>query len=85
MSKILTVASQYTVYEIEEDSLEVFGGGMVTVPPQIVLEMMVLQNRAKRVGVINTLSFDSSLVSREDDEEEDYEGDPPEGEGPWMT
>lgn len=82
MGSFISVASQYTIYEIEEGVAEVIGSGHLTQPPQIVLEVLVANGKAKRVGTVGTLNLENFTVMEDDDDDDDDE--PEEGAGPWL-
>ena len=82
MTKIVTVASQYTIYEVPDEAFEVLSGGELAAPPQIVLETLVLNGQAVRIGKVSTLTMDASELPEYLEEREDE--DPPEGAGPWA-
>ena len=77
----MSVASQYTIYEVPDEAFELLSNGTIALPPSIVLETLVLNGMVKRVGTVGTLT-----MSTEDLDEvlEDEDEDPPEGEGPWL-
>ena len=79
MSKIITVPSQYTIYEVPDETFEVLPIGMKATPPQIVLEVMVMNGQAKRIGTVGTLTMNV------EDAESMMDDDPPDGSGPWLT
>lgn len=82
MGKIVSVASQYTIYEVPDDAFELLSNGITALPPAIVLETLVLNGKAVRVGTVGTLTMGLDEMPEEFDTE-DME-DPPEGEGPWL-
>jgi hypothetical protein len=79
MSKIISVATSYTMYEVEDNIFEILSGGDLVQPAAIVLEVMAMNNQARRVGMVSTATPDGGL-----DEPTD-EDDPAEGEGPWLS
>jgi hypothetical protein len=83
MSKIISVASQYTLYEVEDNIFELLSGGDLVQPAAVVLDVMTMNGQAKRIGVISTgpLVGDENPFSTEDSEDDE---EPAEGEGPWL-
>ena len=79
MSKYISVASHYMIYEVPDETFEVLPTGMKTSPSYLVLETMVLNGQAKRIGSVGMaeVGLDGPDII-EDDEE------PPEGMGPWL-
>ena len=82
MGKFITVPSSYVLYEVEDDVFQVISSGSLTLPPQVVLELMVVNGQAKRLGKIETLNLES--FSEEEESEEDDDEEPEEGKGPWL-
>ena len=82
MSRYVTVPSQYVIYELPDEAFEILPNGMKAVPAQIVLEVMVFNGQAKRVGTVGMPMID---ITDEDESLEDGEEDPPEGAGPWVS
>lgn len=81
MGKIVSVASQFTMYDVPEDTFELLPDMSIGQPPGIVLETLVLNGLATRIGTVGTLTMTMDELSEqfEDDGE-----DPPEGAGPWL-
>jgi len=82
MAKYITVPTQYAIYEVPDEAFELLGTGMKMTPPQIVLEVLVMQGAAKRMGTVGTLTMDINSIEQEFDEDND---EPEEGEGPWLA
>ena len=78
MSSIISVASEYTMYEVEDDAFEMLHNGNLAYPPQIAMEVLVINGKARRIAKVSTLSLEQFSVIAEDDEE------PEEGDGPWL-
>jgi hypothetical protein len=76
MTKYISVADSYSIYEVEDEAFELLPGYLRLQPPQVVLEVLMLGGHAKRVATVGT----PSAPMMEEDEDED----PPEGEGPWV-
>lgn len=83
MSKYITVASQYTIYEVDDEAFELLPSGLKMNPPQIVLETMALSGHVKRIGTVGTLTM--NVEDAEEFFNQDNDEDPPEGSGPWLT
>jgi hypothetical protein len=79
MSRIITVPSTYVVYEIEDDVSEMLPSYKHVAPPFVVLEVLVFEGKAKRLGSVASASFAGEAGAGSEEEEE-----PPEGEGPWL-
>ena len=84
MSKFITVPSQYTIYEVTEEAAELLPMGIKITPPQIVLEVLVMNGNAKRVGTVGTLTMNIESASDMLSDSEGEDEDPPEGSGPWL-
>lgn len=81
MSKFISVPSAYVLYQVEDDVFQMITGSNLSMPPQVVLELMVMNGQAKRVGVVGTLELNQNAVEEEEEEDEE----PPEGQGPWLS
>lgn len=79
MSKYISVASHYTIYEVPDETFEVLPTGMKTSPSYLVLELMVANGQAKRVGNVGMSPMEFEEILEEEGDE-----DPPEGMGPWL-
>lgn len=85
MTKQLSVPVAWAIYEVPDDFVNMMSSGIVSSPPHVLLEVMVLQGQAKRLAVINSIaSYDASLGDQEDasglwdvpgEEDEEDEGD----------
>ena len=85
MSKFISVATQYAIYEVPDETFDVLPQGMKGNPPQIVLELMAMQGQARRLGTVSTLSMDMAeaqeFFESQDEDDEDESGE----EHPWIT
>jgi hypothetical protein len=80
--KYISVPVSYAIYEVEDDMIHLEPNGATSLPPHVVLEVMVLNGKAKRVVQIGSVMINPELV--EDSEEEEHEDDDEEGEVPWV-
>jgi len=98
MSKLITVPTAWAVYKVPDEVMAIFGAGAISLPPQMVLESLVMNGLAKRVAVTSPFEFvrsdsdeDQVWSSSEDGpkeliEDEDAEEDEQEGEsGLWYN
>ena len=81
MSKYISVATEYTLYEVPDDAMELLASGVVAQPPAIVLELMLINGKAKKVGSISTVLVPSEAVyANDDDDDSEEEGN----DSPWV-
>jgi len=76
MTKYISVAESFAIYEVQDDVFEIISGGTLIQPPQVVLEVLTLSGVAKKMGSVGVVDN----IEHEDGEE----SEPPEGEGPWV-
>jgi hypothetical protein len=81
--KYISVPVSYAIYEVEDDVIQLLSSGVMTQPPHVVLEVMVLNGQAKRVVQIGSVMINPELVSDDEEEDEHEDGDE-EGEVPWV-
>lgn len=67
--KHITVAQTYAIFEVPDETWEVLSSGAMQTPPIVVLEVMVLNGQAKKIGTIGTLSFSDGEIVDEDEDE----------------
>jgi len=77
--KTIAVAQTWAIYEVPEDTFELLPTGITTQPPQIVLEVMVMNGLAKKVATVGTMT----LTAGESDEDEGDDDDMPDGGSPF--
>lgn len=76
MSKYISVPVTYGIYEVPDETFELLPSGMKVYPAQVVLEMMVMNGDAKKIGNISAAAIHvEEAVEGEDEEGED---------SPWV-
>ena len=51
MGTFVSVASEYTIYELDEEAFQMAKDGELQYPPQVALEVMVLAGKAKGLAL----------------------------------
>jgi hypothetical protein len=76
--KYVSVPASYALYEVPDESFLLLSDGRLRAPPQIVLELMVMNGQAKRSGTIATAAFgdDDNPIIGDDSEEESEDNSP---------
>lgn len=77
MTKYISVPISYMLYEVPDDTIQVLSSGVMTQPPQVVLEVMVLNGQAKRLAQIGSIMVGPQ--GEETEEEDDDDDDAPAG------
>jgi hypothetical protein len=92
VSKFISVPTAWAVYSVPDETFQLLPNGMATTPPQVVLEMMVMNGQAKRVARIGDFEIEGSDDERSVSSDE-YTSDgariensePEPGVGPWYN
>lgn len=82
--KIVAVPTAYNVYRVDEEAIMVLSSQLVTQPPLIVLEALVMDGHAKLVKRI--MMYDPTDYEDESPVEEGHDDEPDEEQlpGPWY-
>lgn len=76
ISKYISIPVIYGIYEVPDETFELLPNGMKIQPSNVVLEMMVMNGQAKKIGTIGA----AALTFAQSDEDEDEET----GDSPWV-
>ena len=76
MTKYISVPISYMLYEVPDDTIQMLSSGVMTQPPQVVLEVMVANGQAKRVMQIGSIAIAPQM---DEESEEDEDDDAPAG------
>lgn len=77
--KYISVATSYSIYQVPDETFQVLSSGAMTTPPYLVLEVMVMNGDAKKVGSVGStvVGEDGFDVDGEEDEESPWVEDQP--------
>lgn len=87
MGKYISVPIQWALYHVKDEVFMMLNQGGFGMPPAVTLETMRFNGDAKLVAVTGsmTMDMDGEDEDLEGDHEENEEGDPPVGKGPWYN